>query len=85
MYADDVAPIYPAGTILHVITWHDNSPSKSNPDPRNWVGSGQRTIDEMGFAWITWYDMTDEEYKVEFDARKGVKKTTTTAAAGQPQ
>jgi hypothetical protein len=84
VYADDVAPIYPAGTILHVISWHDNSPAKSNPDPRNWVGGGQRTIDEMGFAWITWYDMTDEEYKAEFDARKGVKKTTTTAA-GQPQ
>jgi len=84
VYADDVAPIYPAGTILHVISWHDNSASKSNPDPRNWVGSGQRTIDEMGFAWITWYDMTDEEYKAEFDARKGVKKTTTTSA-GQPQ
>ena len=84
VYADDVAPIYPAGTILHVISWHDNSPSKANPDPRNWVGSGQRTIDEMGFAWITWYDMTDEEYKTEFDARKGARKTTTTAP-GQPQ
>jgi hypothetical protein len=84
VYADDVAPIYPAGTILHVISWHDNSANKNNPDPRNWVGSGQRTIDEMGFAWITWYDMTDQEYQKEFDARKGVKHTTTTAS-GQPQ
>ena len=25
VYADDVAPIYPAGTVLHVISWHDNS------------------------------------------------------------
>jgi hypothetical protein len=82
VYADDVAPIYPAGTVLHVITWHDNSPSKGNPDPRNWVGSGNRTIDEMGFAWITWYDYSDDEYKAEFDARKGVKKITT--SAGQP-
>ena len=38
----------------------------------------------MGFAWITWYDITDDEYKAEFDARKGAKKTTTTAP-GQPQ
>ena len=83
VYADDVAPIYPAGTVLHVISWHDNSASKGNPDPRNWVGSGNRTIDEMGFAWITWYDLTDEEYKVEFDARKGVKRSTT--SQGQPQ
>lgn len=70
-----------------MISWHDNSASKANPDPRNWVGSGQRTIDEMGFAWITWYDLSDDEYKTEFDARKAVnKKTTTTAASpGQPQ
>ena len=75
VYADDVAPIYPAGTVLHVISWHDNSASKGNPDPRNWVGSGQRTIDEMGFAWITWYDYTDDEYQAEFDARKSAAKT----------
>jgi hypothetical protein len=37
----------------------------------------------MGFAWITWYDLTDEEYKTEFDARKGVKRATT--SQGQPQ
>jgi hypothetical protein len=79
VYADDVAPIYPAGTVLHVISWHDNSARKGNPDPTNWVGQGNRTIDEMGFAWITWYDMTDDEYKAELEGRKGVKKTTTTA------
>jgi hypothetical protein len=84
VYADDVAPIYPAGTVLHVISWHDNSATKGNPDPRYWVGSGQRTIDEMGFAWITWYDYTDEDYQAEFDARKNAAKRTTTTA-GQPQ
>jgi hypothetical protein len=83
VYADDAAPIYPAGTVLHVISWHDNSATKINPDPRNWVGSGNRTIDEMGFAWITWYDMNDDEYKAELDSRKGAKKTLTTAQ--QPQ
>ena len=75
VYADDAAPIYPAGTVLHVISWHDNSANKSNPDPRNWVGSGNRTIDEMGFAWISWYDLTDDEYKTELEARKGSKTT----------
>ena len=79
-YADDAAPIYPAGTLLHVISWHDNSANRINPDPRNWVGSGNRTIDEMGFAWISWYDLSDEEYKAELDARKKVKTTTTTAS-----
>jgi hypothetical protein len=75
VYADDAAPIYPAGTVLHVISWHDNSPNKDNPDPRNWVGSGNRTIDEMGFAWISWHDFTDEEYRAELEARKGSRTT----------
>ena len=61
-YADDTAPLVPAGTILHVTSWHDNSAAnRGNVDPSNWVGSGQRTIDEMGFAWIGSYDLTDEE------------------------
>jgi hypothetical protein len=25
----------------------------------------------MGFAWITWHDYTDEEYKAAFDAQSG--------------
>jgi len=84
VYDENYAPIYPAGTVLHVISWHDNSANKINPDPRNWVGSGNRTIDEMGFAWITWYDMNDDEYKAELDARKTRdKKVTTTTQGGQ--
>ena len=63
-YSDDVAPIVPAGTILHVISLYDNTTgNKFNPDPTNWVGYGNRTIDEMGFSWINWYYLTDEEYK----------------------
>ena len=70
-YEDDVAPIVPAGTILHIISWHDNTEgNRDNPDPRNWTGDGGRTIDEMGFAWIGWYDLTDEEYEAELAARR---------------
>jgi len=78
-YEDDVAPIVPAGTLLHVITWYDNTPAnKFNPDPKNWVGAGSgRTIDEMGFAWIGWYDMTDEEYKAELAERKALRQRKT--------
>jgi len=84
-YADDVAPLIPAGTILHVITWHDNSEAnRHNPDPRNWTGPGQRTIDEMGFAWIGWYDLTDEEYKEELEARKALQQRPTTTDQQQP-
>jgi hypothetical protein len=87
-YTDDAAPLVPAGTILHVITWHDNSQAnRNNPDPKNWVGDGQRTIDEMGFAWIGWYDLSDEDYKAEVEARKAErqKKSTTTQQQQQQQ
>ena len=87
-YSDDAAPLIPAGTILHVITWHDNSQAnRANPDPKNWVGDGQRTIDEMGFAWIGWYDLTDEDYKAETEARKAdrLKKATNTQQQQQQQ
>ena len=77
-YTDDVAPIVPAGTILHIISWHDNTEgNRGNPDPRNWTGDGGRTIDEMGFAWIGWYDLTDEEYAAELAARKARQDTVT--------
>ena len=77
-YEDDVAPIVPAGTILHIISWHDNTEgNRGNPDPRNWTGDGGRTIDEMGFAWIGWYDLTDEEYEAELAARKARQEATT--------
>ena len=76
-YADDAMPLIPAGTILHVTSWHDNSPAnRGNVDPKNWAGSGQRTIDEMGFAWIGWHDMTDEEYEAELATREAARKKT---------
>jgi hypothetical protein len=70
-YADDVAPILPAGTIIHVTSWHDNTAAnKYNPNPRNWVGYGQRTIDEMSFAWVSLFYIDDAEYEQRMGARK---------------
>jgi hypothetical protein len=79
-YQEDVAPIVPAGTLLHVMTWYDNTTgNRYNPDPKNWVGAGiGRTIDEMGFSWIGWYDLTDAEYRAELAARKGGAQKTAT-------
>jgi hypothetical protein len=70
-YADDVAPILPAGTIIHVTSWHDNTAAnKYNPNPRNWVGYGQRTIDEMSFAWVSLFYIDDAEYEQRINERK---------------
>ena len=73
-YADDVAPLLPAGTILHVINWHDNSAKNPwNPDPRNWVGYGERTNDEMSKSWINFYYMTEDEYKAQLKVNETEK------------
>ncbi|MBZ5559562.1 MAG: heme-binding domain-containing protein [Acidobacteriia bacterium] len=70
-YADDVAPILPAGTIIHITAWHDNTAAnKYNPNPRNWVGYGQRTIDEMSFAWVSLFYIDDAEYQQRVADRK---------------
>jgi len=70
-YADDVAPVLPAGTIIHITAWHDNTPAnKYNPNPRNWVGYGQRTIDEMSFAWVSLFYIDENEYQERVAARK---------------
>lgn len=69
-YAADVAPVLPAGTVIHVSTWHDNSETlRVNPDPKNNVVYGQRTIDEMSFAWVSYYYIDDEEYKARVAAK----------------
>ncbi|HEY5617285.1 MAG TPA: hypothetical protein VIK60_05030 [Vicinamibacterales bacterium] len=71
VYGDDVAPLLPAGTVLHSIMWHDNSSRNPfNPDPDAQITYGQRTVDEMASAWISWYYMSDEELKAETEARR---------------
>jgi len=71
IYADDVAPLLPKGTTLRVTAWYDNTrDNKNNPDPNQWVGYGDRTVDEMGHAWINVTYMTDEEFATEVAKRK---------------
>jgi hypothetical protein len=71
LYDEDDQPLLPAGTILHISSWYDNSPgNKFNPDPDNLITYGQRTVDEMGGAWISYYYLSDDEYKQQVDARK---------------
>jgi mono/diheme cytochrome c family protein len=85
-YADDVAPLVPAGTIVHIISWHDNSAAnRNNPDPKNWVGYGDRTIDDMGFAWVGWVDLTEQEYEQELAARKALQQKQKSTSTAQQQ
>jgi len=85
IYSDDVAPLLAKGTILHLIAWYDNTKNnKSNPDPDQWVGWGDRTVDEMGHAWLNITYFSDEEFKAE-SAKRAAATATSTAGGGAPQ
>jgi hypothetical protein len=71
VYADDVAPLLPKGTTLAFTAWHDNTAGNpNNPDPNQWVGWGDRTVDEMAHNWI---DVTYLE-QAEFDSLVAARK-----------
>jgi hypothetical protein len=64
IYADEAAPVLPKGTLIHVVAWHDNtSNNKTNPDPNQWVGWGDRTVDEMAHAWVNVTYISEEDYQ----------------------
>jgi hypothetical protein len=71
IYDDDYAPLLPKGTVIHVSAWYDNTKAnKNNPDPDQWVGFGDRTVDEMAHAWMNVTYFTDAEYKALQAERK---------------
>jgi hypothetical protein len=71
IYADDAAPVFPKGTVIHVTAWYDNTTAnKNNPDPEQWVGYGDRTVDEMAHAWMNVVYLSDDEYKTLVAERK---------------
>jgi hypothetical protein len=83
IYADDAAPLLPKGTILHFIAWYDNTRgNKSNPDSDQWVGWGDRTIDEMGHAWLNITYFADAEFQAELARRRQSEPVATTAGSG---
>jgi hypothetical protein len=64
IYAEDAAPVLPRGTIIRVTAWHDNTAANpNNPDPNQWVGFGDRTIDEMAHAWVNVTYISEEDYR----------------------
>jgi hypothetical protein len=64
IYAEDAEPVLPAGTTLKITAWYDNTPNnRNNPDPNQWVGFGDRTVDEMGHAWVNVTYISEEDYQ----------------------
>jgi hypothetical protein len=70
-YTDDSAPLLPKGTILHIVGYMDNSPSNKNvPDPRNWQGSGNRSVANMFIDLGMRVALTDEQFQEEMAKRR---------------
>jgi hypothetical protein len=77
IFADEAAPAFPKGTIIHVTAWYDNTANnKSNPDPNQWVGYGDRTVDEMAHAWMNVVYLTDAEYEAWVAEHRAKKPST---------
>ncbi|HMD48557.1 MAG TPA: cytochrome c [Bryobacteraceae bacterium] len=80
IFADDAAPVLPKGTIIHVTSWHDNTAAnRGNPDPNQWVGWGDRTVDEMAHAWVNVTYISDDDYNAWAAQHKPARQ----ARAGQ--
>jgi hypothetical protein len=84
IYDDDAAPLLPKGTVIHVTAWYDNTKAnKNNPDSDQWVGYGDRTVDEMAHAWMNVVYFNDVEYKALQAERKAKTVKTTNDAEKQ--
>jgi hypothetical protein len=70
-YADDSAPLLPAGTILHIVGYMNNTDTNPNvPDSRNWQGSGNRSVTNMFIDLGIRVTMTDEQFFAEMEKRR---------------
>ena len=64
IYDPDFAPLIPAGAVLVLKQWYDNTADNpNNPDPDMWVVGGSRTGDEMTHAWIAVTHLDEEKYQ----------------------
>src|SRR5260221_6158102 len=86
IYDDDYAPLLPTGTVIHVTAWYDNTKAnRNNPDPDQWVGFGDRTVDEVAHAWMNVTYFTDDEYKALQAESKATLATATNENDRQQQ
>jgi hypothetical protein len=71
-YDDNVAPLLPKGTILHLIAWFDGTAKNSNIiEPRNVTVWGRRSVQNMFGAFNNKaFFFTDEQYQEELAKRR---------------
>jgi mono/diheme cytochrome c family protein len=70
-YADDAAPLLPKGTILHIVGYMNNTETNPNvPDPRNWQGSGNRSVTNMFIDLGIRVTLTDDQFFEAMEERR---------------
>ncbi|MEX1197555.1 MAG: hypothetical protein WEB57_06820 [Pseudohongiellaceae bacterium] len=70
-FGDDHAPLLPAGTILHITGYMNNTETNPNvPDPRNWQGSGNRSVTNMFIDLGMRVSMTEDQFFQEMADRR---------------
>ncbi len=71
IFEDHVAPLIPAGAVVIMKQWFDNtSANPNNPDPDQWVDYGQRTADEMSHFWMAVTHLDEEGYEKIVEERE---------------
>ena len=70
-YEADAAPLLPKGTILHIVGYMNNTETNPNvPDPRNWQGSGNRSVTNMFIDLGMRVTMNGEQFQQEMADRR---------------
>ncbi len=63
VFQDDYQPLLPRGTILHITGYMNNTETNQNiPDPRNWQGSGNRSVANMFIDLGERVTLNDEQF-----------------------
>jgi hypothetical protein len=72
-FADSAAPLLPKGTVVHITGYMNNTESNANiPDPRNWQGSGNRSVQNMFIDLGIRVSMNEEQFLAEMEERRQV-------------
>ncbi|MEQ8953071.1 MAG: hypothetical protein RL120_02990 [Gammaproteobacteria bacterium] len=72
-FEDHAAPLLPKGTILHIVGYMNNTETNPNvPDPRNWQGSGNRSVTNMFIDLGIRVALTDEQFHEAMAERREV-------------
>jgi hypothetical protein len=70
-YAENAAPLLPKGTILHIVGYMNNTDTNPNvPDPRNWQGSGNRSVTNMFIDLGIRVTLTDDQFFEAMEDRR---------------